>query len=173
MNFEKPNMPGAEELEQASKKRALEAAELVKGGASFKPNEDGTARLVPEDYQIEQMRKEMKEGKVEETRINVGDSLYPLPAKVRVKDEKVVEFLEDVNQDVYVSYGEDNIKEAIKPLEDAGIEVDYKPWTSSEGEDHEGYITIGKEDLNKALAEGRLKLAKKIDEDGEGTLVFE
>ncbi|MEI7425761.1 MAG: hypothetical protein WCK16_02425 [Candidatus Moraniibacteriota bacterium] len=87
---------------------------------------------------------------------------------VIIKNEKVLEVLSDVDADGFISYGKYAFEETLAPLINAGVEVYYEPWTTSDDEyadDIEGRIFIKKESINKAIAEGRITIYK--NEDGE------
>lgn len=98
--------------------------------------------------------------------LDLSMSRFPgFPMKVRIKDGKVAEVLADVEKVGFISYDDAAFEAALTPFVKAGIKVDYTPWESQGGEDFEGSVFIKKDDLNKALAEGRIVISK--NENGE------
>lgn len=164
MGFGEPKMPTPEEMAAIYKKRTLSDAELLKNGAEYSVDKDGNARLIPENYQIEKIKKEMVEGSKENLFVQF-DEFPGFSMKVAIKNEKVAEVLEDVYETGFISYSEYAFKDALAPFVKAGIKVDYEPWTSEDGEDFEGYVSIKKEDINEALSQGKISFSK--DEEGD------
>jgi hypothetical protein len=77
----------------------------------------------------------------------------------------------DIEKESIYSYDENNFAAALKPFKDAGVKVDYTPWTSSGGDDYEGYFNIDALSLNNAIASKKITIKSDL-EDPEEYLVL-
>lgn len=77
----------------------------------------------------------------------------------------------DIEKENIYSYDENNFATALKPFKDAGVKVDYTPWTSSGGDDYEGYFNIDASSLNNAIASRKITIKSDL-EDPEEYLVL-
>ena len=91
------------------------------------------------------------------------DLVYKMPL-IMDNDAKAAEFVEDFEA-VTVYKKKEELEGLLSPLIDKGIKISYEGWTSDgdSGDDWAGTIYIKKDELNKALKEGILKIIVSED----------
>lgn len=98
-----------------------------------------------------------------------GDTI--LNTNVKTEGGEVIEFTEDIDTAGIVGFDADSLKSSLAPFFEAGIPVASRPSEGIDGEDMEGYVTIKKEDINKAIAEGRLTV--NVDDKDPNNIFLE
>lgn len=166
MDFEKPNLNNEEPSEEEKLKRQNQALnegieELDKMKSVGQKEKEETKEALA---QKQQENFEKQEG-IEKLTLSLPGFTLINNIKTKVENGKVVEIMENIEEDGIYSYGENAFQEAVAPLEKAGIDVEYEPWTTEDGEENEGYISIDKDSFNQAIESGKLKI--EIDEDGD------
>jgi len=100
----------------------------------------------------------------------LGKSGAELGTSVLLNEQgEVVGFTEDIDSETLL-VSQDDLDLSFRPLLTAGVPLKYKGWTADgeSGTDWPAEIHIKKEDLNKALTEGGIKIKKTSD----GTLTI-
>lgn len=121
------------------------------------PSQEKPEEEVKPEREVEASDKKEDEEKF--NKVLTLEDFHPISVKAECDEEgNIKEVLENIDSDIFAGYGEDAIQKAIRPLLDAGVSVEYEPWTTEGGEDREGELHIKKEDINKAIKEGKLKL---------------
>lgn len=115
----------------------------------------------------ESIEKETGKESIEESIFSLGEDNYinfDFNVEVKIKNGEVIEFLgeDDLDIEINSSYysNEEKIKKLLKPLGGAGVEVTLDMPVIKDGDEWEGKIYIDRESLNKALAEGKIKIIK-------------
>lgn len=116
--------------------------------------------------------KENQQGK--EMTFNLSNELHSFPSPViddvEIEDGVVTRFNSDIEGDSIYSFPESDFAAVFKPFKDAGVKVSYTPWTSSGGDDYEGYYTIDYRSLNDAIENGKITI--KVDPNNPEELVL-
>jgi hypothetical protein len=101
----------------------------------------------------------------------VFDNFPSAAINVDIENGIVTKVNADIEKEGIYSYDENSFATALKPFKDAGVQVDYTPWTSSGGDDNEGYFSIDASSLNNAIASKKITI-KSDSEDPEEYLVL-
>jgi hypothetical protein len=84
---------------------------------------------------------------------------------VDIENGIVTKVNQDIENDEVYSYRESNFEDGLKPFKNAGVKVDYTPWTTEGFYDIAGSFFIDAESLNNAIKNNKIKIISDPDDD--------